>query len=338
MKGNDTLFVRLPDISEPIPLRKGKITTFLDPNGFIIRDYFESLLQDNDCPFFEAGRSLNKNEILFLNTDGFLFPMLTLRDNLAFSLKNRHFPKKEMEGKIQEMASFLGLGEKLGKKVGELSKVDQDKSALGKRFILDASLYVILDTQFVTGVASTLVRLLEKRNASILLLEKNIRLSLLVSDRILVNFGTGSEEIGAPLSLIKNPSRLATASTLNKPYLNVIPLELENGSLYIFGIALPSFDPRCAYLCIRPENILLSEKGQHEGSVLFYERMGEKAYIHLEIARQEIIIENKGEEKKVGEKVRFEIPLENCFFFGKDEKRILLKKKETSPFSKEAQS
>ncbi len=338
MSGGDSLFVHIQGLSDPIPLRKGKITTFLDPSGFAIRDYFESLLQDDDCPFFLEGRPLSKNEILFLNTDGFLFPALTLYDNLAFSLKNRHLPKKEIEAKIQDMASFLGLKEKLGKKVGELSKIDQDKSALGKRFILDAPLYVILDTQFATGVESTLVRLIAKQNASLLLLEKNIRFSLLVSDQIVVNFGTRNEEIGTPLSLLKNPSRLASARTLNKPYLNVIPIEFEHDLPHLFGIALPSFDSRIAYLSIRPEHILLSERGQYEGSVLFYERMGEKAYIHLEIARQEIIIENKGEEKKVGEKVRFEMPLENCLFFGKDEKRVLSERREASPFYKEAQS
>ena len=54
--------------------------------------------------------------------------------------------------------------------------------------------------------------------------------------------------------------------------------------------------------------------------------IGERNYVHLEIWRQEIVIEDKASEKKVGEKIRFEIPLEKCLFFGKDERRVLLEK------------
>ncbi len=326
MSENDSLFTHITGISAPIFFPKGQIITFLSSSDYAIRDYFHSLVMENDCPFFFQNHPIGKNNILFLNTDGFLFPSLSTFDNLAFSLKNRKLPKKEVEMKVDEMASFLNLNEKLGEKVSELSKIEQEKVLLGKRFILDASLYVILDTQFSKGIEKAFVSLVRKKNASVLLLTKNISFSLLVSEKVIVNFGSNHEEIGTPVSLLTSPSLLSTMRLLNQPYLNVIPIEYEGDVIHLLGKKIALKDPNYAYLAIRPDSISLAEKGTYEGSILCNEMIGERNYVHLEIWRQEIVIEDKASEKKVGEKIRFEIPLEKCLFFGKDERRVLLEK------------
>ena len=66
-----------------------------------------------------------------------LYPHMSVYENLAFGLKLRRYPKKEIERRVQEAAEILGLGSKdmLKRKPKELSGGERQRVALGRAIV-----------------------------------------------------------------------------------------------------------------------------------------------------------------------------------------------------------
>ena len=64
-----------------------------------------------------------------------LYPHLTVRDNMAFSLKYRKTPKQEIRRRVDEAARILELDELLGRKPRQLSGGQRQRVAMGRAIV-----------------------------------------------------------------------------------------------------------------------------------------------------------------------------------------------------------
>ena len=64
-----------------------------------------------------------------------LYPHMTVRDNMAFGLKLRKFPKKEIEARVQEASRILGIGELLERRPKALSGGQRQRVAVGRAIV-----------------------------------------------------------------------------------------------------------------------------------------------------------------------------------------------------------
>src|SRR3989338_5784723 len=64
-----------------------------------------------------------------------LYPHMSVYDNLAFGLKLRHFPTKEVERRVKEAAEILGIAERLKRKPKELSGGERQRVAVGRAIV-----------------------------------------------------------------------------------------------------------------------------------------------------------------------------------------------------------
>src|SRR5260370_35429803 len=64
-----------------------------------------------------------------------LYPHMDVSDNMAFSLKMHHVPKKEREEQVQQAARMIGLEEYLQRKPKELSGGQRQRVALGRAIV-----------------------------------------------------------------------------------------------------------------------------------------------------------------------------------------------------------
>jgi ABC-type sugar transport system ATPase subunit len=72
----------------------------------------------------------------YVPQDGALFSTLSVRDHLAFALVIRRLPRREIEARIEELATMLGIGHLLGRKPRGLSGGESQRVALGRALAL----------------------------------------------------------------------------------------------------------------------------------------------------------------------------------------------------------
>ena len=71
-----------------------------------------------------------------------LYPHMTVRENLGFSLKLARAPRAEAAAKIQRAADILGLGELLERKPRELSGGQRQRVAMGRAIVRDPAVFL----------------------------------------------------------------------------------------------------------------------------------------------------------------------------------------------------
>src|SRR4029078_8857305 len=64
-----------------------------------------------------------------------LYPHMTVYKNLAFGLKERRTPKPEIDRRVQEVSSILGLDELLKRRPAQLSGGQRQRVAMGRALV-----------------------------------------------------------------------------------------------------------------------------------------------------------------------------------------------------------
>ncbi|MEM7147260.1 MAG: ATP-binding cassette domain-containing protein [Verrucomicrobiota bacterium] len=79
-----------------------------------------------------TGLRAGERGIGFVPQDGTLFSTMTVRDHLAFGPRLRRWGKKEVNERVEELATELGIGELLKRKPFGLSGGERQRVALGR--------------------------------------------------------------------------------------------------------------------------------------------------------------------------------------------------------------
>ncbi|WP_299467890.1 ATP-binding cassette domain-containing protein [uncultured Gimesia sp.] len=73
-----------------------------------------------------------EREIGYVPQDGVLFHTMTVRDNLAFALELRKWNKKQIDDRVEELASLLGIADLLDRTPFGLSGGETQRISLGR--------------------------------------------------------------------------------------------------------------------------------------------------------------------------------------------------------------
>src|SRR5215203_5060331 len=72
-----------------------------------------------------------------------LYPHMSVRDNLGFSLKVTGTPKTELRQRVESVASMLGLSDYLDRKPGQLSGGQRQRVAMGRAIVREPTAYLM---------------------------------------------------------------------------------------------------------------------------------------------------------------------------------------------------
>ena len=72
-----------------------------------------------------------------------LYPHMTIKENMAFGLKMRKFPKEEIEKRVLEAAKILDLEEYLEKRPKQLSGGQRQRVALGRAMVREPKVFLM---------------------------------------------------------------------------------------------------------------------------------------------------------------------------------------------------
>ncbi|NCD43046.1 MAG: sn-glycerol-3-phosphate ABC transporter ATP-binding protein UgpC, partial [Bacteroidia bacterium] len=280
----------------------GKSTTLRMIAGLETVD--EGILYINEKPMNDLPPKNRNISIVFQNYA--LYPHMTAYENLAFGLKIRRTPKKEIENKVKEAAAILDITDLLERKPGEMSGGQRQRVAIGRAIVRNPGVFLFdeplsnLDAKLRGTMRSEIAKLHKKLNTTMVYVTHDQIEAMTLGDRIVVMDRGIIQQSGTPAELYNNPQNLFVAGFIGSPPMNIFEGTItQSGKLtrfihnnHAFSIDLPTGesadrkDGSAISIGIRPESITLAPDhfGPHlEGELTFIEKLGHENYLFLEI-------------------------------------------------------
>ncbi|MBL0933197.1 MAG: sn-glycerol-3-phosphate ABC transporter ATP-binding protein UgpC [Rhizobiaceae bacterium] len=204
-----------------------------------------------------------------------LYPHLTVRNNMGFSLKLRGANKSEIERKVVDAAGILGLDALLDRYPGQLSGGQRQRVATGRAIVRDPQLFLFdeplsnLDAKLRVQMRTEIKALHQRlRNTMVYVTHDQIE-AMTLANRIVVMQSGRIEQQGAPLELYDRPANAFVAGFLGSPSMNFIKGQIRGGRVVTEdGTALPggnsaggSNEGREVLWGARPESLIPASQG-----------------------------------------------------------------------------
>jgi len=181
-------------------VEKGAFVSLLGPSG-CGKTTLLRVIMGLERP--DGGRILHNGEdITFLRPDrrGFsivfqdyaLFPHMTLYDNVAYGLKLRKMPAREIEGKVMHTLELLRLKKSIRKYPAQLSGGMQQRAAIARSLVLDNDLLLLdepfsaLDAMVKVDLGDELKELQREFGITMVMVTHDQEEAFLLSDRIVL--------------------------------------------------------------------------------------------------------------------------------------------------------
>jgi multiple sugar transport system ATP-binding protein len=223
-----------------------------------------------------------------------LYPHMTVLDNLAFGLRRRSIASAEIERRVADVASTLGLSEFLKRKPHALSGGQRQRVALGRAIVRDPKVFLFdeplsnLDAALRVGMRGELIKLHHRLKATMIYVTHDQVEAMTMGDRICIMNGGKVAQTGAPLEVYRYPADTFVAAFLGSPPTNLIPARFANGRLMVGEAAVPlqnNVGVDNPVFGIRPEDIRLDGADPHaHGEVLAVEPLGAETILRVRLA------------------------------------------------------
>ena len=241
-----------------------------------------------------------------------LYPHMTVRDNLGFSLKLKKVPKEEIDKKVTEVAEILDITQYLDRKPKALSGGQRQRVAIGRAMVRDPKVFLMdeplsnLDAKLRNQMRAEIIKLRQRINTTFMYVTHDQTEAMTLGDRIVIMKAGYVNQIGSPQEVFNKPVNLFVAGFIGMPVMNFFDnckLLLENGKYYaeIRGVKfeLDAFQQKalkqngqqpCDIVAgIRPQHISVGE-GQLEGKIEVSEMMGSEYNIHARCGDDEVVM------------------------------------------------
>lgn len=237
----------------------------------------------------------------------FQFPVvydtMSVRDNLAFPLRNRGADAKYIEQRVAAVAKAINMEEYLDKKAEGLSADAKQKISLGRGMVredvnailLDEPLTVI-DPQVKMKLRAELKALHKELGHTMIFVTHDQTEALTFADKVVLMNEGDVIQIGSPEELFEAPAHTFVGYFIGSPGMNFFDIELSGSSAKINDDVIDlnyTYEKLSGHvqLGIRPEYINLCEKGEGlEISIQRIEDVGLHKLVRVQYQNQDINI------------------------------------------------
>ena len=158
-----------------------------------------------------------------------LYPHMTVRENMAFSLKLAKAPKAEMmEREVGRAADILGLEPLLDRYPRQLSGGQRQRVAMGRAIVRNPQVFLFdeplsnLDAKLRVQMRAEIKELHQRLSTTTVYVTHDQIEAMTMADKIVVMHDGRVEQIGAPLELYDRPANLFVAGFIGSPAMNFL--------------------------------------------------------------------------------------------------------------------
>ncbi len=218
-----------------------------------------------------------------------LYPHMSVRDNMGFSLKTAGAPKSEMDEKVGNAARILKLGDFLDRRPKALSGGQRQRVAIGRSIVRDPTAFLFdeplsnLDAALRVEMRYEIAKLHKALGRTMIYVTHDQVEAMTLADRIVVlEYGTIAQ-VGTPRELYEKPANLFVAQFIGSPAMNILPCRTEGGELHLEGGRPAPYDGSrpATRFGVRPEHLRTVAEGQglFDGQVDVIEYLGADTYL-----------------------------------------------------------
>ena len=255
-----------------------------------------------------------------------LYPHMTVRENMAFGLKNAKVPRDEIERRVADAARVLEIAEQLDKKPAQMSGGQRQRVAIGRAIVKHPKLFLLdeplsnLDAALRMRTRIELAQIRSRVEAAFIMVTHDQAEAMTLADRIVVMNDRRIQQIGPPMEIYSRPANTFVARFVGSPAMTLLPVTLAegvghaavrlgDGSTVETRVSRAGLGSGALQLGLRPESVKVAADGESSAKVDLVERLGDRTLLYAHLSDgQAITAEDNGTSAvQVGDTVRLRI-------------------------------
>lgn len=244
-----------------------------------------------------------------------LYAHMSVRKNMAFSMRLKKMDKKVIEKKVDWAASILSLEPYLDRLPKELSGGQRQRVAMGRAIVRDPDVFLFdeplsnLDAKLRVQMRTEIKELHQRLKTTTIYVTHDQIEAMTMADEVVIMRDGFIEQMGSPMEIYDKPNNLFVAQFIGSPGMNIIECMVDdvNGTLCATrdGLCLPLpgnvniAKGQKIYYGIRPEHLgatknLPSSSTEGDfvnnapGVVRVVEPTGPEIHVYSKLAGQDI--------------------------------------------------
>ena len=279
-------------------IKEGEFFTLLGPSGCgkttLLRmiagfnsieagDFYFGEKRINDVP-------AHKRDIGMVFQNYAIFPHLTVKENVAYGLKARKTPKKEMDERVAEALKLVQIEHLADRKPNELSGGQQQRVALARAFVIEPSVLLMdeplsnLDAKLRVQMRTVIKKLQRRLGITTIYVTHDQEEALAISDRIAVMKDGNIMQIGTPGEIYAKPQNPFVAGFIGVS--NFLECDVNSEDVTIAGEISVKIPVRKEFagkgkISARPEQLFITDSEGMPGKILISTFLGD--FIEYEV-------------------------------------------------------
>ncbi len=233
-----------------------------------------------------------------------LYPHMTVRENMGFSLRLRRADAGVMAERVASAARILNLDPLLDRYPRELSGGQRQRVAMGRAIVRDPKVFLFdeplsnLDAKLRVAMRAEIKALHQRLKTTTVYVTHDQIEAMTMADRIVVMHDGIVEQIGTPLELFDRPGNLFVAQFIGSPAMNVFEGQVRGGAVEALGarwpLAMPGGRPmgrdgQAVHYGVRPTDLVLAPQGI-PARVVVVEPTGAETELLLEVGGEQLVV------------------------------------------------
>ncbi len=240
-----------------------------------------------------------------------LYPHMTVRENMAFSLKLRKADQAMTQERVANAARILNLDALLERYPRELSGGQRQRVAMGRAIVRDPKVFLFdeplsnLDAKLRVSMRAEIKALHQRLKTTTVYVTHDQIEAMTLADRIVVMHDGIVEQIGTPLELFDKPGNLFVAQFIGSPSMNVMNGTLKKsggtahvdvaGQLWPVAGGAGTTHGQAVSYGVRPGDLSIVEGQQPSGQtiaakVIVVEPTGAETELLLQVGEHQLVL------------------------------------------------
>jgi multiple sugar transport system ATP-binding protein len=170
-----------------------------------------------------------------------LYPHMTVRENMGFSLKIAKRPREEIDKRVAEASEILHLDELMERRPSQLSGGQRQRVAMGRAIVRHPEVFLFdeplsnLDAKLRSEMRTEIKKLHAKVRSTVIYVTHDQVEAMTLADRIVIMRDGHIEQVGSPDEVFSHPATRFVAGFIGSPPMNIQDATIDDGKIVFAG-------------------------------------------------------------------------------------------------------
>ena len=165
-----------------------------------------------------------------------LYPPLTVKDNIAFSLMREKISRDKVDSKVMEVAELLEITDILERYPPSISGGQQQRVSLARALVRDSDAWLLdepmsqLEPQLRAVLRARVKDYIQHNNKTVIFVTHDQTEAVALADKIAVMENGDLKQLASPYEISAKPSNVFVASFIGEPPMNILRAKINKSN------------------------------------------------------------------------------------------------------------